>query len=495
MKKTTIVFAALVAASMAVSCQKEDAMSSKSSGPMVINAVAEGIGTATKVEMAYKYDLLWQAGDQIYVKDASSNDTFTLTSGAGTTNGTFTQDGSATFSGDVEAFYPQTIVSGGSLVWPATQNKDQAVPMYSKKTISGTTENFSFSSLGSVLQIVFNSKTSGVVLKSIKIEDGSKTLSGAFTVDSNGQAVITATDGAGITLDLGTSGVALGDGANYFNISIPAGKYSDFTITFTAKDGKECVMHSSTMPEVRFNTIGRLTLTGVFNYPDILIGKFSVASGKQVQFSRGNLQATYDGSKYTWGFAANQYDYVGNAAGNTTIGSQSNGAAVDLFGWSTASTNYGINTSTSADYAGDFVDWGKNIGDGNTWRTLNTSEWRYLLGSSTERTGMYKYGVSVCGKANCLIIAPDDFTGTIADTYDASDWPAAQSAGLVCLTAAGYRFGSNVRYFGEYGYYWSSSTEGDNKAYNVSFYSDDVFPDVLDYRNSGNSVRLITECK
>ena len=84
-----------------------------------------------------------------------------------------------------------------------------------------------------------------------------------------------------------------------------------------------------------------------------LKGEFSVSTTKKVHFSKGNLQATYNSSAstYAWGFAANQYDYIGNAAGNTTIDSQTNGAVVDLFGWST-STN---GTSTTDNYGNKAV--------------------------------------------------------------------------------------------------------------------------------------------
>ena len=41
-------------------------------------------------------------------------------------------------------------------------------------------------------------------------------------------------------------------------------------------------------------------------------------NGDQVVFSRGNLQATTNdlGANWTWGFAENQWDYIGNAAAN-----------------------------------------------------------------------------------------------------------------------------------------------------------------------------------
>ena len=243
-----------------------------------------------------------------------------------------------------------------------------------------------------------------------------------------------------------------------------------------------------------FNIRATCTVT-VYKLPEkVLSGKFSVADGRQIQFSPGNLQATYDGSKYSWGFADSQYDYVGNAAGNTTIDSQTKGAVVDLFGWSTASTNFGINTSEDyADYSGDFVDWGKTFGDGSTWRTMTEDEWLYLFNGRDNADDLFRYGVTVCGKTNCLIIAPDDFGGTIDASYDASSWPAAEAAGLVCLPAAGERFGSNVKYVGDEGGCWSSLPSVGGYAFYVSYTRNWVSCGHSSPREYGISVRLITD--
>jgi len=123
-------------------------------------------------------------------------------------------------------------------------------------------------------------------------------------------------------------------------------------------------------------------------------GKFTVKAAesenpaKQVRFTKGNLQATYNGSSYTWSIAKNQWDYIGAAAGNTTINSQSIGAVVDLFGWSTTTkTNYGlIETHDENDYHAAFRDWGGLFPDKN-YSTLSTEEWQYLLSTRTVNGG------------------------------------------------------------------------------------------------------------
>lgn len=59
------------------------------------------------------------------------------------------------------------------------------------------------------------------------------------------------------------------------------------------------------------------------------------------------------------------------------------------------------------------------------------------------------------------------------------------------LPAAGYRFGTDVNDVGSYGYYWSSTPNDENDAYNVYFDSDDLNPQGYGNRDDGLSVRLV----
>ena len=209
-----------------------------------------------------------------------------------------------------------------------------------------------------------------------------------------------------------------------------------------------------------------------------LPGIFSVSATKKVQFSQGNLQAVFAsaGNSCAWQFADNQYDYVGYAADNDAVngnGSVSAAGKVDLFGWSTASTYYGINNSGDAvDYSGDFVDWGNLAisNGGNTensgWRTLTRDEWAYLFSNHT-------FGFATVAGVKGVIIAPDNYAGPAIDsnhrngqdsfannTIDVSTWQSTYvPAGVVFLPAAGFR----IPWIGqvqECGYYWSSSAVG-----------------------------------
>ena len=85
--------------------------------------------------------------------------------------------------------------------------------------------------------------------------------------------------------------------------------------------------------------------------PSAGIGVFSVSADKQVTFSQGNLQ--YTRSTDTWSFASTQWEMIGtdNVSGGSvesdpTYGDRKEGTAladkVDLFGWSTSATNFGV---------------------------------------------------------------------------------------------------------------------------------------------------------
>lgn len=266
-----------------------------------------------------------------------------------------------------------------------------------------------------------------------------------------------------------------------------------------------------------------------------LFGTFSVSGSKKVRFSQGNLQATYNGSNWTWAFATNQYDYIGNAVGNTSVTSSSpyisGNGTVDLFGWVGASSTwtdvaqYGLTSSTtfnSADGYGNNAteslksDWGTLAisNGGNTansgWCTLtggSNGEWQYLFNGRTTTT---RYAKATVASKSGVILFPDVYThptdltapqsvntrdaAYTTNTFDADAWAKMEAAGAVFLPAAGYRGGSSVYYAGSIGYYWSSSYASNvNDAYNVTFASVDFNLAVDNHRNYGFSVRLVCE--
>ena len=251
-------------------------------------------------------------------------------------------------------------------------------------------------------------------------------------------------------------------------------------------------------------------------------GVFSVSANKQVTFSPGNLQ--YTQSTKTWSFAEKQYDYIGtdNVTGgsvstDSTYGDSKSGTAladkVDLFGWSTSTSNFGVSTSTDYDdYSGSFVDWGTNqIGSDapNTWRTLTYVEWNYLLNNRNNASSLC--GVAQVNGVNGLVFLPDSckcpsgvtFKSGIYNSYGvdyyaayqtftADQWSKLEAAGAVFFPAAGYRYGSGVYNVQYLGYYWSATENYSNYAYYLYFFSDAA--DMYNHnRCYGSSVRLVKD--
>lgn len=274
-----------------------------------------------------------------------------------------------------------------------------------------------------------------------------------------------------------------------------------------------------------------------------IAGVFSVSSSTKVLFSQGNLQATYNGSSWTWAFAANQWDYIGNAPGNTSVTSSSpfvSGAnvTVDLFGWVGASSTwtgvnkYGITSSTATNATNGYgnqysenlkSDWGTLIGTG--WRTLTLDEWKYLFNSRS--TGGSAFGTSNARYAfatintnstavvgvilfpNSVTIAASEVTtaGTVngnsnwATKCTTAQWTALAAKGCVFLPAPGYRQGSIISDVDVSGSYWSSTSVGSNSSgsyvssycpgFTATFGTPQVLVENTSYRSIGHPVRLV----
>ena len=284
------------------------------------------------------------------------------------------------------------------------------------------------------------------------------------------------------------------------------------TIVFYAAKGKDLYTKSVSQ-----------TLTAGHLYPvnlsmsiveGALSGLFSVSASKKVYFSKGNLEAVFMGSGglFTWQFFGDQWGCVGNAAANNAItgnGTVSTAGAVDLFGWSSTNTTYGIHNSTDAfDYRGDFRDWGTNAinNGGNTnWSTMSDTEWDYLKSHTT--WGMATVA-GVCG----LIILPDNYSGTAITSGHGSGWNTNtineaswrdnyESCGAVFLPAAGYRYGTEMFYdpssvhdYNKRGYYWSSRSYNNGGHYGGYFVLFDNTGFSSEYDSDGHvgkSVRLV----
>ncbi|MDO4820280.1 MAG: InlB B-repeat-containing protein [Prevotella sp.] len=476
--------------------------------------IAESIGGGTRAYNEYSYIVKWNENDQIYVTDNDGHDnTFTLASGKDTPVGTFSEDEmeggtyAAFISGKtVEAFYPASLKTADGYVWPATQSNNQVAPMYAKQSITGTAnEVVNFSSLGAMLQIVFNSTTPDITVTSVTLEHNKKPLSGKFTVNDDGEAVIDKdAKNVGITLDLGT-GVEMGNSAKYFYLAIPAGTYStpekdeEMTITFTdAVHHKECVMTSTTFPTVKRNTVGRITLAEDFIGQKRTV-KFNMKGRgdaiQDVTVAYGNTVTAPSTPKAAnsvfWCWCTDEdcttpYDFSKAVTADMTLYAKwtdgINGHAyVTLAGKKWATENVGAcyvhahagpdnhanywgfyyyihNPYYHEDYALDAAQsWGSE--SNHKWTLPSESQWQALINSCYwEWTGSYKYLNSPYnGKPGYIVYqAKSDADKGQKNKSNSGYTPATDTH--IFLPAAGWSPVSttSVTEQGAFGYYWST---------------------------------------
>ncbi|MCQ2959869.1 MAG: hypothetical protein MJ198_06750 [Bacteroidales bacterium] len=262
---------------------------------------------------------------------------------------------------------------------------------------------------------------------------------------------------------------------------------------------------------------------------------FSVAEGKQVYFSQGNLQ--YQASTNTWRFAENQYDIIGED--NANISATYDGW-IDLFGWGTSGWNSGAiaylpysyshpsNSNSFEDYVPGFMsennltgsyanaDWGvynKICNGGNVagqWRTLTGSEWNYVLSERNDASSL-NGSARVNGLAG-MILLPDDWSlpegitfksgvskdGYASNIYTVMEWAKMEANGAVFLPAAGYRFGTeifdvNLNSDDSEAGYWSSSATDISRSFVefLNFSYDEARASHYGRRDLGYSVRLV----
>ncbi len=228
---------------------------------------------------------------------------------------------------------------------------------------------------------------------------------------------------------------------------------------------------------------------------------FSVADGKKVYFSKGNLQ--YNPTQDQWQFAAHQYD-ICIKADNDDVSSMYNkdyDGRIDLFGWGTWLNGDDIEEpyETQKDDATSYK-WSGISAIGSEWETLtcgndqNPGEWNYLLGLNGSTARDYAENLKHWTTVNDVpgfVILPDgyDYTSINWSNYD---WADLEKAGAVFLPASGRRLGTGVYAIGSLGYYWSSSPNDAGRAFYLYF--DDglvVWGKNFPYRYGGQSVRLV----
>lgn len=478
MKKLIYIAVPLSAALTLFSCTRET-LDQEREDIVVISANIEDDTTKTTLSGndTEGYDVVWTKGDSFKIGQA----TFTLSEGAGTKSGKFTCTASQLKklqNGTFTVYFPSTYNG----TWPAAQNYSgdglfTNYPMKASVTVADlqVPESISFRNEGGILRLTVDAteQPEPVVVNSVTVSAAE--LDGSISLYS----------GDGVTIDE--------DMAEDFYIALPAGEYTGTTITFNTLDGK---VFKKSMKAGNSLVVERSAITtaqfSVKDYtepfPDgVLPGVFSVSDSKTVVFSRGNLY--WNGGSFQFEGSQLMYDDVWNES------------HVSHFFWTPeAEVAYAAEFDFDTEMLPEDILFtsaeGFTVnGESDTWFTLSNEEWEYLLGESgaDSRDGKCTYA-TVAGR-NGYVIAPDDYTETLKENYDAAEWPSAEADGLVFLPFAGQRIDAeNMGDFETQGCYWSATAneEDESCADYWGFIPGGILPDST-WRESGFAIRLVKE--
>ena len=340
-KKRYMIVAMLLATLLAAGCRKEQRSDS-------LTLVAEGArGGAAKLSIDGNYSD-WASGDRVRIN--------------GTVAAVAIADGEASVAGSYEApfygIYPGDASPAG--IYSSNDGDRYSVTLPSQYTYtqSGGRQNLQSPMAGYAASgnyILFRHLTAAIAVQitnyygfdvlvdSVVVISNSYKLCGdlTFTLDGNALAVPAESKAGGDTVTMLGGGLRIASGntatvqvpvlpqgeGNLFTVKVGVHKYNNADVSRVFES-----VQPSSHPLGR-NQIGYVPMT--VGYP------FTVGTGKRVIIAQGNLQ--YQASTRTWQFAANQYDYIGNAAGNTTAEAEraTQGAWIDLFGWGTSGWDNG----------------------------------------------------------------------------------------------------------------------------------------------------------
>ena len=434
MKKTLFAISAIAVLLGFTACTSEnETLEPQVSGKTILKAYTEENTRTALSQNGAAYDVVWSEGDAFKIGE----NTFTLEEGAGTTSGTFESMTSLT-NGNYTAYYPTTY---DGTTWPTAQT-------YTAGNITGSPMKATFKDTKDV-EPSLSFKNEGGILR-LKLKGTAKVKS----------ITISATELTNpITLNCGSTGVELNTTtATPFHIAVPGADgegnaYSGLKIVMTDDAGAVCTktLKSDKTITVQRSKITDISLTASEFKADIpegaLPGLFSVSETKKVRFSKGNLWADSDNALH---FEANQYSSA----------STKDATHVSHFTWSST-----VGAAVGNSYSGDYLFCDENhkvsVDESDAiYYALSNDEWEYLFNNHSHKR------VTVNG-VNGYVIAPDGFTGTLADSY--ADDAALATDNLVFLPAAGYCYDGHVEAQGGDGRYWSSTPNGNSYAYSLDF--------------------------
>ena len=260
--KRFFVFAALAAISLSACQQDLEIEENKLPGEAVVfTATTESSATKTALsENGDSYDVVWCSGDQITVVDASAKVGVYSTTGT-TTRADFTKEsGDDAETAPFKAWYPASVYNDGTPALPEVQTYVEGnisgSPMYAESS----TNTLEFKNIVGIIRLNISTTQGGKSVRRIELS-ANEGMSGAIaniaTLASSGYAA-TVSGTAGVTLDCGEDGIAIGTEAIPFYLAVPANTYTSLSITVVTTDGL-----SQTRTANTGITVSRSQITGV----------------------------------------------------------------------------------------------------------------------------------------------------------------------------------------------------------------------------------------
>ena len=471
MKKTIILAtAAALLALCLTSCKKDD-----DNGRRLTQFTAGLERVASQQDAkAYLDDNLikWRLNDTIAVIDAGNRySTFYSTAIlADPTWAEFTiTDGehSVLGEGPYKAYYPSRSYDKviRSLYLSTTQESvdgslSESFPMYGESTDG---ETFQFKNICGVLKIHLqqaDATVSSIIIKSDQYISGWTYVNVTDGIPTVGLEDYSSFYSTALILDTPQS---IGGQGHDFYIFLPPSTTTGYNLQMIIiqPDGSRCTKSCDGVIVERSKYTNITTTSLTFETPvapqGTLCGLFTCsAAGDMLAFAPGNLVATTTGGapgedNTVWSFHQHQYDITGEA--NSVNGT------CDLFGWSTASTYYGLSESQDRNsYSGAYVDWGTAMGQG--WITPTFQQWLYIINSRPNAKNLRGAAVIQLSESQTVsghVILPDRWvlpegctfdhidatTGTMGtpNSYTADQWALMEANGALFIPFAGIRYG------------------------------------------------------
>ena len=422
-------------------------------------------------------NLTWDEGDEVLIKVGEESAVFTLSSGAGTKTGSFT----GVMPGDGSSY---------DVVYPADYN--EAVLAEQTYVENGFGKGL----------MKMSTKTPGTVGGGFTLSADNALLGLQLTGNDELGKIVLSNPADSKTYTLTCTGVKLTSEAKVFYIVVPAGEWANgFNVDVYANDDTRIgILKKASSATFKASTSMAMPTK------DVTARYLSICKKRRLVFSHGNLQ--YHPKNQEWRFAESQLDYIGVENTHANFINPSYDGWLDLFGWSTDNSNFGL-SANSGDYAGgDFVDWGKNTISGyapNTWRTMTKEEWEYLIEKRPNASSLQ--GVAQVNGVNGLILLPDNWICPAGitfkpgfnvrylyaeyQTFTADQWLQFEEAGAIFLPAAGIRrLTKDVSNETQFSRIWSATGYDNNNAYYLFFLTDIAYMNMTSLSH-GLSVRLV----